>query len=89
MNIIITGSSGYIGSSLVSELEKKYNILGFDKVNPKFKQNNFIKCDLKNFQKTKDIFYKFKTDAVFHLAGQSTIDGIKKKNKYIVKNFKF
>jgi len=43
MNIIITGSSGYIGSALVSELEKKYNILGINKVNPKFKQNNFVK----------------------------------------------
>ena len=86
MNIIITGSSGYIGSSLVSELEKKYNILGIDKVYPNFKQNNFIKCDLKNFQKTRDIFEKFKPNAIFHLAGQSTIDGIKEKKKYKVNN---
>ena len=87
MNIIVTGSSGYIGSSLISKLEKKYNILGVDKIKPKFKQKNFIKCDLKNFKKTKEIFAKFKPDIIFHLAGQSTIDGIKEREKYIINNY--
>tara|TARA_B100000575_G_C23140154_1_gene663286 strand:+ start:1464 stop:2441 length:978 start_codon:yes stop_codon:yes gene_type:complete len=87
MNIIVTGSSGYIGSCLISKLEKKYNILGIDKIKPKFKQKNFIKCDLKNFKKTKEIFKKFKPDIIFHLAGQSTIDGIKEKEKYITNNY--
>jgi UDP-glucose 4-epimerase len=87
MKIIITGSAGYIGSCLVSALEKKYEILGIDIVKPKFKQKNFIRCDLNKLKKTKSIFKKFKPDIIFHLAGQSTIDGINKKRDYLFNNY--
>ena len=30
-NIIITGSSGFIGNNLVKWLSKKYNVIGIDK----------------------------------------------------------
>ena len=86
MKIIITGSAGYIGSCLVMSLKKKYNILGIDKVKPNYKHKNFEVCNLNNFKKTKNIFKKFKPDAIFHLAGQSTIDGIQNKKKYIDNN---
>ena len=60
--------------------------MGIDKVKPNYKHKNFEVCNLNNFKKTKNIFKKFKPDAIFHLAGQSTIDGIQNKKKYIDNN---
>ena len=89
MKIIITGSSGYIGSCLYEVLKKnrKYKILGLDKVLPKIiKQKLFKKVDLNNYKQTDRIFKDFQPDAVIHLAAQSTIDFIANKNLYIKNN---
>ena len=89
MKIIITGSSGYIGSCLYEVLKKnkKYKILGLDKTSPKLcKQKLFKKVDLNNYKLTNKIFKDFKPDAIIHLAAQSTIDFIKNKNLYIKNN---
>ena len=89
MKIIITGSSGYIGSCLYEVLKKnqKYKILCLDKTFPKLsKQKLFKKVDLNNYILTNKIFKDFKPDAIIHLAAQSTIDFIDNKNLYIKNN---
>lgn len=85
--ILITGSSGYIGSCLEKFLKGKFNIYLIDKVKPKRKSKNFYLCDLRKKEKIKKIFQKIKPETVIHLAGESTIDNIKNKNKYIENNY--
>ena len=86
MKIIITGSSGFIGYHLASELlKKKYKIIGIDNNNnyysnviknkraSKLKKNKnftFYKVNLVNEKKLENIFLKHKPEIIFHLAGQ-------------------
>ena len=80
MKILITGSAGYIGSCLYEALKNKYSMYGVDKVRPKIKkQKNFFLLNLLNKKKTDDLVKLVKPDLIIHLAGQSTIDYIKKK----------
>ena len=87
MKILISGSSGYIGSCLYEFLKKKFTVYGIDKVFPKLKkQKNFFKIDLTNSKKTDDIVSFLKPCLIIHLAGQSTLDFINKKKDYITNN---
>ena len=86
--ILITGSSGYIGSCLYKFLKKKkFNLIGIDKKKSKIKNIKFEQFNLLN----KDRLYKFfnkekDIDTIVHLAGESTIDNIDKKNNYVINN---
>jgi len=89
LKIIITGSAGYIGSCLYEYFKdfKQFKVLGIDKVYPKLKKQKFFKkVDLTSFLSAKKIFHKFVPDVVIHLAGESTIDNIKKKKNYLKNN---
>lgn len=88
--ILITGSQGYIGSSLNKVLFNKYNLINLDKsISPlKLKQKNFFKINILNYNKLNSLFKKFKIDLIIHLAGESTIDNISKKRNYINNNIK-
>ena len=70
MTILVTGSSGFIGSNLVKYLQKKKKkFVGIDKtINPYFKFKNFIKVDLKNKSKVEKIIRKKNIKSVIHLA---------------------
>ncbi len=86
MKIVITGSSGFIGYHLASELlKKKYQIIGIDNNNnyysrkiknkraSKLKKNKnfkFHKVNLINEKKIDKIFKKYRPKIIFHLAGQ-------------------
>jgi UDP-glucose 4-epimerase len=92
--ILITGGLGYIGSILACALAKKYYIFILDKKKKNiFLKNNkniyFIRSNLIHFKKNYRIIKRIDPEAVIHLAGQSTIDGIqKKKNSYLINNVK-
>ena len=62
MTILITGSSGFIGSNLVKNLNKKKELFySIDKIdNPYFKVKNFFKIDLCNEKKLERVFKKKK-----------------------------
>jgi len=63
--VLITGSSGYIGSHLSKMLEKEYEVHGLDIEEPQAPLNEFYRCDInRQFVIPNDIEY----DSVIHLA---------------------
>ena len=87
MKILITGSSGYIGSCCYEYFKNKFDVYGMDKTRPKItNQKNFYSCNLLNYKKLNNFISKIKPDLIIHLAGQSTIDFIKNKSEYIKNN---
>ena len=87
IRILITGSSGYIGSCLYKFLlKKKYTVYGIDKAE-KNKVKNFFKVNLNNENKLDNIIKKINPKIIIHMAAQSTLDQINKKKKYIVNNY--
>src|SRR6056300_598600 len=68
MNILLTGSDGFIGSHLFSHLKKKHSVIGLDIKN----NNNILSCDLPN-----------NIDLVIHLAGLSGVrDSLTRPTEY-------
>ena len=66
-NILITGSSGFIGKILSRRLIKKYKTFLVDKT--KFtKKKNFYQIDLKDEKKLNNFFLNNKIDVIIHLA---------------------
>ncbi len=86
--ILITGSSGYIGSCLYKYLKrKKFEVIGIDKKKSKIKNIKFKQFDLLNSNELYKFFNNEKNiDIIVHLAGESTIDNIHKKNNYVTNN---
>ena len=85
--LLITGSSGYIGSCLNAYLKKRYKIYLLDQIKPKkfnrINLKNFYKCDLKNSKQLDRILQKIKPDLIIHLAAKSTVnEKINKKNYF-------
>ena len=72
MNILITGSSGFIGSSLVEKLRLEHNVFTIDKNDTKGKLNkeHFI-CDLSDLSCLSSIEYPI--DVVYHFGSASSI----------------
>ncbi len=73
MKIVVTGSSGYIGSVLVDTLlaDPKYEVIGIDRVLPKPLQRprfEFVQCDLSAPKGTLDAPLFQGTEVVVHLA---------------------
>lgn len=83
MNIIVTGSAGFIASHLIEELLKNENntIIGIDnfysgtKKNLEFinsidknKKFTFIEADIRDFEKINKTIKKYKIEYIYHLA---------------------
>lgn len=70
MKALITGSEGFVGKSLKAELiNNGYEVIGIDIIS----QNPKERIDLLNSHEINDVIASYKPDAIFHLAGVSTI----------------
>jgi len=87
-NILITGGAGFIGCHVVKLFVKKYpnyRIINMDKLTYAGNLENlkevesapnytFVKADICNIEKVKEIFETYKIDSVIHLAAESHVD---------------
>lgn len=82
--ILITGSSGYIGSILFTKIKK--NIFGIDKKKPKFKDFRIKQINLLDKKKLQKFIDKIRPDVIIHLAAESTLDNVLTKKKLYENN---
>ena len=87
-NILVTGGAGFIGSHLVRLLVNKYpnyHIVNMDVLTYAGNLDNlkdiesmenytFVKCDICDIEKVKQVFADHKIDSVIHLAAESHVD---------------
>ena len=92
--ILVTGSTGYIGSQITHFLESNnIRYIGIDNFlhSSNFNINNkkkFFKIDIKDSGKIKKVVKKFNIKTVIHCAASSyVLEGEKNKKKYLLNNF--
>lgn len=90
MRIVVTGGSGFIGTSMFRRLKGKHDFVNLDVVEPKEDHGaEFIKCDIRDYESLKGVFTEKirKADAVIHLAALSRErDSNERKDEYFAVN---
>ncbi len=87
MNIFITGSSGFMGKHLISELlECHNNVTGYDIIQPDISDERFehISGNICDSQKLLDVLSRKKYDLIIHLAAKHHDFGIKEEEYFAV-----
>lgn len=98
--LMVTGGAGYIGSHIVKALlEKNYQVLVVDNfstghleplqnLQKKYPALSYVKADLSDQEKIKEIFSKYEIDAVIHLAAKIEVnESVKNPGLYHQENF--
>ena len=93
--ILITGSTGYVGSHISKFFDqKKINYVGIDNLSYSYRKNvknkkKHFKIDISDKKKIFKIFKDFNINLVIHAAASSyVLDGEKNRNKYFLNNVK-
>ena len=74
--VLVTGSSGMLGTDLVRELRRGYEVIGADIVrSPKSAVHRFYKVDISDGKSTAALFCKVRPDIVIHTAAWADVDG--------------
>jgi nucleoside-diphosphate-sugar epimerase len=71
MNIVVTGSNGFLGSNVCELLSKEHKILALSRKNDKLYEHDnlsFLQCEFVNILKYKSEIKKFKPDILIHCA---------------------
>ncbi len=78
MRVLITGSSGMLGTALCRLLQSEHNnVTGIDLKRPTRagKPDKFIKCDITNYDRVIKAIKSAKPDVVIHSAAYTDVDG--------------
>lgn len=82
MKILITGSSGMLGSALCQELADKHELVGMDIAGPTsyiLHPTSFVQCDIADREGTITEIVSAKPDMVIHTAAYTDVDGCEAK----------
>lgn len=77
MKIAITGASGFIGTNLLEDLLKTYDVINIDFNAPKCEHHKkyWKNVDITHYDKLKEIIDAFAPDYIVHLAARTDLDG--------------
>lgn len=71
--VLITGSEGFVGGHLITEMEKNgYEVFGSSFLAPEKNSTNTFLCDITNDKSISSLVSKIKPDLIFHLAAQTS-----------------
>ena len=77
MKIAITGASGFIGTNLLEDLSKTFDVINIDFNAPKCESHNkfWKNVDITDFESLKETVVTFAPDYIVHLAARTDLDG--------------
>lgn len=77
MKILLTGSSGFIGTNITLALKERFRLLCVDQKPPKDGSLNkfWTKVDITDFYAFEIVVQKFNPDYIIHLAARTDLDG--------------
>lgn len=76
--ILVTGGSGFIGSHLIGEIEKRGHLVANLDVKAPLLDGHYghwRPCDIKNFEELLSAFHHFEPTRVIHLAAKANLNG--------------
>lgn len=75
--IAITGASGFIGTNLIEDFSKTFDVMNIDFNAPKCESHNkfWKNVDITNFEALKEAVLAFAPDYIVHLAARTDLDG--------------